>query len=259
MTKEIKLQFLTDEGLAQLKQMFDTNYEQYKNKNHQYFLDYLHSNNYLQDSVYTVRDFTRELQYSYNENEDDFNNIKVVYSALKDIPTYIMMDDRFWAALTHTIMWDYVTKRSLGYKKGIKNDKKKIYNSFFTHTANGKKRGTYVNCVSRLWWAGKLTYDSECENHFELTNELCKKGFASTIITFSSSNIIGREETRKALLTVIRDLRQNNIDVKRDDITHAIQYMNLIGGSTMIDTISFSELVEILKKYYFDYYHIVEA
>ena len=259
MGNEIRLQFLTDEGLSQLKQMFDYNYEQYKNQNHQYFLEYLNSNNYLQDSPYTIQDFTNELQYSLNENQDDFNNIKIVYSALKDLPTYIMMDDRFWSALTHTIMWDYVTKRSVGYKKGVKDSKKKLYNSFFTHTSNGKKRGTYVNCVSRLWWAGKLTYDSDSENHFELTEELCKKGFASTIMIFSSSNIIGREETRKALLTVIKELRQNKIDVKRNDITYAIHYMNLIGGSTMIDAISFTEIVKILKNYYSDYYNILIA
>ncbi len=250
MAKEIRLKYLTDNGLAQLKEAFDSNIEYYKSKDQQYFLNYLNTNGYLQDTSYVIEDFTDKLIFTEDLDKDDLNNIKILYTAMKDIPTYVMMEDRFWAAQNHTIMWDYITKRSEGFRKESKDQRNKLYNSFFTHTKNGKKRGTYVNCVSRLWWAGKLSYDESRENPFELTEELCKTGFASTIVPFSSSNITGRDESRKAILTVVKELREQGKIVKRDDITYGLKYLNLIAGSSMLDVMSFDEIVELLRRYY---------
>lgn len=254
MAEELKLQYLTDDGLADLKSNFDKNLEKYLSNDKNYFIEYFTKNEYLQDSVYTIEDFRDKLVYSDNSDKDDFENIKVIYTAMKSLPTYIMMDDRFWSAFNHTVMWDYIRKRSEGFKEGTNNQRDKIFNSFFTHTRHGKKRGTYVNCVSRLWWAGKLTYDKNRNNPFELTEELCKKGFASTIIPFSSSNITGCDKSRKALLEVIKDLRIKDIDVKRDDITNGLKYLNCVAGSTLIDSMSYDELLNIIGNFYNRYY-----
>lgn len=252
----LTLKYLTDDGLADLKASFDKNLDKYITNDQNYFLDYLNKNEYLQDSIYTIEDFRERLVYTNNSDKDDFENIKVIYESMKTLPAYIMMDDRFWSAFNHTVMWDYVLKRSEGFKEGVNNQRDKIFNSFFTHTRHGKKRGTYVNCVSRLWWAGRLTYDKDRDNPFELTEELCKKGFASTIIPFSSSNITGCEKSRKALLDAIRDLRINNIDVKRDDITNGLKYLNCVAGSTLIDLMQYSELKELISNFYNKYYSL---
>lgn len=256
MPKVVTLQYLTEEGLAVLKQSFTNHLPEYIAGNQQFFLDYFDKNNYLADSAYTVTDFTDDLVYFKNSDEDDLHNIKVIYEVMKNIPTYIMMDDRFWAGLNHTIMWDYIMKRRAGeaFGDGIQNQSDKIYNSFFTHTKHGMKRGTYVNCVSRLWWAGKLTYDEDSSDHYLLTEELCKKGFASTIILFSSSNIMGRKEARFALLKMIKKFREAGNDVKRDDIVAGIRYLNLVAGSSLIDTMSYQDLEDMLEHFYTKYY-----
>ncbi len=253
---EITLKYISDEGLYNLKQSFGNNVPHYKSGNQEFFLDYLEQNNYLLESSYKVKDFTDDLQYTSDTDADDLHNIKVVYGALKSMPTYIMMDDRFWAGLTHTYMWQYVMKRRQGEAFGIdiQNQEDKIYNSFFTHTKNGIKRGTYVNCVSRLWWAGKMTYDEGEENHYALTEELCKKGFPSTIILVSSSNIMSRPEALKSLLATVKELRASGIDVKRDDIVAGIRYLNLVAGSTLIDMMSYPEVKSLIAEYYQKYY-----
>lgn len=258
MSKEITLKYLTDEGLAALKESFSSNLKEYISGNQDYFLDFLDKNNYLVDSAYSVEDFTDKLVYTKDNDSDDLTNIAIVYDAMKHIPAYVMMDDRFWAGVTHTIMWEYIRKRRAEdvFANGIQNQEEKIYNSFFTHTKHGMKRGTYVNCVSRLWWAGKLTYDETSTNHYILTEELCKKGFASTIILFSSSNIMGRKEAREALLRTIKKIREDGVDVKRDDIVAGIRYMNLVAGSSLIDTMKYEDLKNMIENYYQKYFQL---
>lgn len=258
MSKEITLKYLTDEGLAALKGSFSSNLKEYIAGNQEFFLDFLDKNNYIADSSYKIDDFTEKLVYTGDNDADDLHNVSVVYDAMKHIPSYIMMDDRFWAGITHTIMWEYIRKRRAEdvFASGVQNQSDKIYNSFFTHTKHGMKRGTYVNCVSRLWWAGKLTYDESSTNHYILTEELCKKGFASTIILFSSSNIMGRKDAREALLRSIKKAREEGNDVKRDDIVAGIRYMNLVAGSSLIDTMEYNELKNMIDSFYEKYYQV---
>lgn len=249
MNKKIKLTYLSEEGLHMLKSTFDDNIPSYLSGEKEHFQKILQYGEYLIDSTYEAEDFTSQLKYTGNNDTDDLHNIKVVYEALKHIPPYIMMEDRFWAALNHTVMWEYIQKRR---KKefNVEGAQKNIYNSFFTHTNHGVKRGTYVNCVSRLWWAGKLTYQKGVNNPYELTEELCKSGFASTILILSSSNIMSRNETRLSFLKVIGKLRKMGIEVKRQDIVLGIRYLNLVAGSTLIDILSAEELECMILKYY---------
>lgn len=258
---KIRIKYLTDEGLQYLKTSFDTNIEIYKSNDHPTLLKVLEDNHYLNDSAYEIDDFTHKLIYLDDTDKADYENIKVVYEAMKNIPDYVMMDDRFWAGITHTFMWDYIMRRRKkeAFSSEVKNQREAIYNSFFTHTKHGKKRGTYVNCVSRLWWAGRLTYDEGKTNRFELTEELCKKGFPSTIVPFSSSNVMSRKESRKALLTVIKELREKGYDVKRDDIFEGIKYLNLFAGLTIIDMVSYEDLYSMIWGYYKKYYGIHAA
>ena len=258
MAKQIRLKFLTDEGIAQLKANFPNNIEKYLSNDQNYFLNFFEKNHYLVESKYVIDDFTDKLVYTGINDYDDFENTKLIYDSMKNLPDHIMMDDRLWASITHTFMWNYVLKRRKEeiFIEDQKKQYNNLFNSFFTHTKNGKKRGTFVNCVSRMWWAGRLSYDNTRENPYELSEELFKKGFASTIVPFSSSNLVGREETRKALLSTIKTLRTvENIDVKRDDLTFGIRYLNLISGSSMLDTMSYEDIKNSLMNFYKNYYN----
>lgn len=257
MSKEITIQYLSDEGLEMLKQNFDNNLQRYKENDKKYFADILNEHNYLVDSTYIIEDFTQKLVYDEDNNENDLKNIKIVYEAMRNIPLYVMMDDRFWASINHTIMWEYIMKRRKGeaFGEDIKDEREKIFNSFFTHTKHGKKRGTYVNCVSRLWWAGHLTIDeTNIENPYSLTEEVCKTGFASTIIILSSSNILSRKESMIALLRTIKQLRNDGYDVKRDDLVAGSRYLNLIAGIYFIDIMTIEDIQNILNDFYKNYY-----
>ena len=257
MSKEITIQYLSDEGLAMLKQNFGNNLQKYKDNDKKYFIDILNEHNYLIDSTYVIEDFTQNLAFDEDNNVNDLKNIKIVYEAMKNIPLYVMMDDRFWVGINHTIMSDYIMKRRKGeaFGEDIKDERGKIFNSFFPPTKRGKKRGSYVNCVSRLWWAGHLTIDeTNIENPYSLTEEVCKTGFASTIVILSSSNILSRKESMIALLRTIKQLRNDGYDVKRDDLVAGSRYLNLIAGICFIDIMTIEEIQNILNDFYKNYY-----
>jgi|LSQX01.1.fsa_nt_gb hypothetical protein len=257
LSNENRLQYVSEDGLSFLKQNFDDNLQEYIDNNQHFFLDKLKNNNYLLDSPYVVEDFTKRLSFSENTDEDDLENVQIVYEAMKNIPAFVMMDDRFWTGMNHTLMWDYIHKRRKdeAFTSGVANQRDKIFNSFFTHTRHGKKRGTYVNCVSRLWWTGHLTYNKQDgSNPYALTAEVQKTGFASTILLLSSSNILSRHEAMTSLLKTIRKLRMDGVNVKRDDIIAGIKYLNLTAGSSLIDIMSDNEIGELLMGFYGKYY-----
>lgn len=254
MKEEIRIQYLTDDGLQFLKSEFQNNFIYYKSNNQRYFLNLLSEKQYLVESIYVVEDFRKKLRFDQDQDTNDLQNIQVVYGAMKHIPAYVAMDDRFWAGLTHTYMWDYIFQRKGQDGFENKNEEKlrnTYYNSFFTHTKNGKKRATYVNCVARLWWAGHLTYMEENrDNPFILTEELCKTGFASTVLLLSSSNILSRKESMHTFLGVIKEKREQGHILKRLDLVKGIKYLNLIAGISLLDIMSQGEMKEILDEYY---------
>ena len=88
MSKEITIQYLSDEGLEMLKQNFDNNLQRYKENDKKYFSDILNEHNYLVDSTYIIEDFTQKLVYGEDNNENDLKNIKIVYEAMWNIPLY---------------------------------------------------------------------------------------------------------------------------------------------------------------------------
>lgn len=253
MSNIIRLQYITDEGVANLKNNFTVNLPHYKSKDNKIFLNYLKDNNYLLESAYECNDFFSDLKYSKDSNHLDLENIKTVYSAMKDIPASVAFDERLWVGMTHTIMWEYIKKRRKeeAFDYNGKNQQDKIYNSFFTYTKHGKKRGTFVNCVSRLWWAGYLSYDEDNkENPFELTEQICKTGFSSTIVLLSSSNILSRKETIIAVLSVTKKRREAGYIITRNDLVGAVKYLNLVAGITLLDLLGRDEIEEMIDDYY---------
>ena len=252
MTNKIQLKYVTEEGITMLKGSFLDDIDHYKNNDHKYFLDKLNRGTYLKDSAYSVSDFTKELKYDEDEDICDAYNVKVLHEALKDIPTYILMDERFWVGLNFTIMWDYIYKRRktdvFDKKDTVKEET--IYNCFFTHTRHGLKRGTYVNCVSRLFWAGELAYDSSNSNHYELVEQICQTGFPSTILLLSSSNILCRKDTMTGFLKATKDVRAAGTNINRNKLVKVVRELNLIAGISILDLYPKDKIIGIAKEIY---------
>lgn len=102
--------------------------------------------------------------------DTDFENAKLLYNSLKDISIDLAIDNRFWCYLSHTIFWEYITKRwSLDELEG-KKLKTRIMDRYLMKNSGDK--ALLRNQISRLWWMAYTTYDESLKNPYEYTEFL---------------------------------------------------------------------------------------
>lgn len=250
---EVRIKFITHQGIEMLKNSFREDIDKYIKGDKKYFLDKLEEGGFLQDTPYVVDDFTPELKNPSDENYMDVENSAILHKALKDIPEYIMTDERIWTGLCYTHMWDYVIKRR-DILKSSTEDYNDIFDSFFlTLGKNSIKRSLYVHCVARLWWTGHLVYDEQAKDPYHLLKQLDFNGnaFAGTVVPFSSSNIASRKETCLGVLGAVERVRNEGVKVPRDTILRANKYLNIYCGVSIIDILTRQEVADLLYNNYF--------
>lgn len=247
----MKLQYLTSQGIDYLKGAFDQNLPQYLAGNGAFFRTKLREQGFLQDTGYEIEPFANKMQVTDDDKADDVHNAIVLHRALRKLPKYMAIDERIWAALSHTILFDFICKKKADdFSTERKGYRKKIYNSFFTYTSNGKRRGLFVNCVSSLFFGADMVYDSQAKNPYYLLQEVASTGFPSTVILFSSSRILTHKETCVGFLKVVKELRAQGVAINRQDAVEAVKYLNLIAGMSIIDLKSKDEISTMVRHFY---------
>lgn len=173
----------------------------------------------------------------------------------------IAIDEKIWAALLHTYLFDFVCEKRKDFlDETVRDYQNKIYNSFFTYTKHGKRRGTFVNCVASLYWGAEMVYAPDNrDDPYGLLREIAATGYPSTIVIFSSSRILGRRETCIGFLKAIHKLRlAQKWNVDRPAVVSGIKYLNLIAGLSMLDMRSEEEIENMTETFYQGYFQTLE-
>ena len=167
------------------------------------------------------------------------------------------MDERLWAAICHTVLFDFIIKKKKNIIENLKQNPcnkgefDRLKNSFFTKTRHALRRGTFVNCISSLWWGADLVYDkSNKENPYSLLRTIAETGYPSTLLLLSSSTILGRKETRMGYLKEIQELRDKGVKIIRDQISWGIRDLNCIAGISLLDLKSEDEIRATTYNYF---------
>ena len=252
----MKLKCLTEDGVQYLKVNFEEHFPYYMRGDGEYFQRLIAEHEFLQETGYEVPSFARELRVTGDDAADDAHNAQVLHRALRHLPLFLMMEERIWVCMLHEELFPFVCeRRARVFRPEVADYKNKIYNSFFTYTKNGKRRGTFVNWVASLFWGAQMVYDAQNrQNPYALLEEIAATGFPSTMLLFSSSRILGRHETCLGLLKIVRDLRGQGYTVKRNDVVAGIKYLNLIAGLSILDMKSEQEIRDLLRNFYRRYY-----
>ena len=241
----MQINYLTDDALAALRGQLPENLPCYVSDDQGFFYDTLETiDGFRPYTEFNFPDF--ELDITSEFSISDPYNVRTLYTAMRDLPPSIACDERLWAGLAHGYFWDYVQYRQ---KEQIETgDERKIATSFFF--TNGRKRSLYVNCLSRLWWAGFLTYDeSNKEDPFELTDLIAKRAFPSTITLFSSSNMTANRQIGLGVLDSIKKRGEMGETIKRKHFVGSLRYLNNMGGITLLDVLSRTEITKIVDDY----------
>lgn len=257
----MRLQYLTDDGIQYLKGNFETNLPHYIQKDSAFFAKMLKEHDFLQDTGYDFNPFVTNLQVTGDESADDVHNAEVIHRALSNLPYYIAIDEKIWAALLHTYLFDFVCEKRKDFlDETVRDYQNKIYNSFFTYTKHGKRRGTFVNCVASLYWGAEMVYAPDNrDDPYGLLREIAATGYPSTIVIFSSSRILGRRETCIGFLKAIHKLRlAQKWNIDRPAVVSGIKYLNLIAGLSMLDMRSEEEIENMTETFYQGYFQTLE-
>lgn len=256
----MRLQYLSDEGLADLKGNFPRNLSHYSAGDRGYFSELLERKGYLFDTGIEIEDFCANLWSDdgvnkENASKNDAHNAYTLYQAMKELPLPMAIDEKIWSCLCHTVLFDFICKkREKDFEEGQKGYERKIENSFFTYTSNGKRRGTFVNCIASLWWGAYMVYDAAAENPYHFLPDIAMTGYPSTLVILSSSRILGRKETCLGFFQAIHALRAQGCVFSRQDVVEGLKHLNLLAGLTILDFKDRSEIASIVTAFYDDFF-----
>lgn len=177
------------------------------------------------------------------KNNDDFENVKTLYSAYKDKITPLQASDPLlWSALCHVNFKKYVLDRWKKDGGEVSLDKR-----FFA--TEGRTSLLYYNAISRLWWSGYLTYDKDnADNHWNLTETLfsaqqIQKDLFET--SFSMNKV-----TVKGLLSALKRIQTEQGNSCTTVFRKCCDsYLNRYGAVTILDTLSSQEIENIAYTY----------
>lgn len=228
----MKLEFCTYDNLQILRDSLKKNIKFYSNESNEWLKSLTQENKTLFiKSKIDLPENGIKLIISDKPEKDDFENIKILYTALKHLTNCQAADERVWVALTHGMFWEYMQKR-WPLTKGAKDEYKFILkNYFFAHGT----RSLLTNGLARLWWFGKLTYQEGADDPFYLTEYICKdingKGFPLLGSNFSNNNYLV-----SVFLNTIKEYEEKNeVVLTRDQFIKMIRIVNLWGGKMIID------------------------
>ncbi|NLK00340.1 MAG: hypothetical protein GX318_03750 [Clostridia bacterium] len=225
---------------SRLKSNISANIELYK-KDEPWISDYFKDDNWFINTGLSMN--VVELLKPYKNNLYDLENTRLIYDALMHLKVSQAIDERIWVYLTHETFWGYMRKRWPMENK--KNPAKFIKDRYFL--ASNNDRALIRNGISRLWWYGHITYDSERVDKYGLTKILLsKQDIAANLLERSFSR---NKNITHAVLSVLEDNEKAGKPLPdREHFRQLMKQINLLGGFSVLDALESGELKELLSK-----------
>lgn len=240
----MKIHFLKDDALTALKSNITANISNYRQPTNDWLYDYFQGENPFGEFKLEVEDFSLVCSSDKDVGKADVQNAITLYSAMKNISDTQATDERFWAGLCHGEFWDYLSKRWNAQSSVSLKKEDILVHYFFAHN---KKRSLITNTLSKLWWLGRLTYDKTRADPFELTHYF-ENDFSTKTLVIFSSNFMSNKNIAIGLLSALFDLEKEdfklNKRLKRDIYYEATKYLNILGGTVILDMLTSEEIKE---------------
>lgn len=247
----MKLHFIKDDALVYFKGNVTENLQFYLDRDNTWMYEKYES--YRGDGAspfgefkIEVPDFKMDMLSDRPENTD-YNNVKILYSALKDISDTQASDERFWAGLAHSDLWEYMRYRCKLTE--VSDNKNKVYRNYFFNYGN--KRSLIVHILARMWWVGRLVYDPKEKDPFQAL-EYMKNDFGTKVLSLFSSNYTNNPQITRAILNAISFLENNVRKISRKEYLEIIRYVNYLGGIIILDYLSEEELKQKIISHFYE-------
>lgn len=176
---QINIKLMTEEAYKTLQKNIDEVYEQIiKHPSDCTWLkDYLGFEPF-EEKKYIIEDFQLDDDLEYEKVAFD-NSVKL-YNSLKELPRYILCNNRFWAWITF----------EKAYKQAIHSIKftKDILKNWWL--SGNSRRDLLLGIISRFYFYVEVTYDDSLEDKFEITRYALKHGEAYRNIAYRNIGML---------------------------------------------------------------------
>lgn len=196
-----------------------------------------------------VPDFNLAEINAMSIGEVDFENCKILYNNLRNISESQSSDERLWAGLCNGTFYDYMRRRYQYPSKQLKKketDASAVISRFFF--SGGTRAGLFRNGLAKCWWVGRATFDKDNDNHFARLSVIGANDLTTKISDIFYSNTFS---SNPVILAGICDALKYFSDhgQQLDEKTHiraAMQYLNAVGGATLLDVLTREEIGKIV-------------
>lgn len=183
------------------------------------------------------------------KNKSDIVNTRFIYEALKTLSPLVATNGYLWSYLCHTKYKKYVIARWI--KNPEDEDKhegtvKTIQKRFFC--SSNKKDIMRMNAISRLWWAGYLTYDKNHSDPYHLTKILFTgQQICADIL---DTPFCGNKTIITGILLAIEQYKDEVAEnINSELVRKCIKYFRRYAAVTNVDFLSETEIQNIIFKY----------
>ena len=183
------------------------------------------------------------------KNKSDIVNTRFIYEALKTLSPLVATNGYLWSYLCHTKYKKYVIARWI--KNPEDEDKhegtvKTIQKRFFC--SSNKKDIMRMNAISRLWWAGYLTYDKNHGDPYHLTKILFTgQQICADIL---DTPFCGNKTIITGILLAIEQYKDKiKENISSELVRRCIKYFRRYAAVTSVDFLSEKEIQEVVFKY----------
>lgn len=262
----MKIHFLKEDALIALKANVAANLANYKKPTNEWIYDYFQGEDPFMEANFECEDFQLLVSPKYDEiSYTDVQNVRILYSALKNLTDTQATDERLWAGICHYDLWDYLNKRWKAEDDRLTSQL--VLSRYFISNTFGRKRGLTVNTLSKLWWIGRLTYDQKRSDPFELLKYF-ETEFSTKLLLILSNNFVSSFEITSGLLEALMYLetigyelkqRQNpKSSGKKEVYLKATSFLNVFGGTHILDCFAKDEIRSKIIEYMLSLPHTLQ-
>lgn len=226
----MKLQFVSSGNISIIK----SNLNIWVNNFKQDSLDWLQQE--LENPLFIDTELQEIPDFSLDISEDksfltDAENARRIYGNLYFLSDSQASDERLWIGLCLGPFWNYVKYRwDIDRKCTVEHLKEHV---FFKKEKESMRRCLMRNAISRLWWIGRLTYDENRSDPWELTKFVCE--YSDHNMHIMERNSSHNPSIIRPFLNALIDARAEGFLINTDAVGELAKYLNLLGGIYILD------------------------
>lgn len=239
----INIKYMSDETIETLRANLEINTSNLINNPSDFsWIDSITSDKAFITKKYTIEDFELQIPIDDKDKDTDFRNSIILYEHLKELPMYVLSDEKFW----NWINFEKGYEVALKYMPIIEASSVLKDHWLFSQ---GKRRSIFFGVLSRCFFRVALTVEESQNDPYELTRFVIEKPERFRNLswrTFSSEKhiVLGTLKAEKQIYDDYGDIEKTKY------FTDIAKYISQLGSVMLLDAMSEEDINNYIYQKY---------